>query len=115
MNEDEPLIVGPHPAQQALQAVEMAVLGAAGAGVRSIVISNPLIYGVGLGLHRESVQLPIMVRQAQASGVSSYLGRGINRWGNVYGRALIHRRDALERSNYASSPASRRSIIMIMA
>lgn len=53
----EPIAPGPHPAQQALRNQELRSLGAAAQGVRAVVLSNSLIYGTGLGVARDSVQV----------------------------------------------------------
>jgi nucleoside-diphosphate-sugar epimerase len=43
-----------------------------------------MIYGHALGPPAQSVQIPALVRQAKASGVTRYIGRGLNRWSNVH-------------------------------
>src|SRR5258708_37578085 len=43
-----------------------------------------MIYGNALGASAQSVQIPALVRQAKASGVARYIGRGLNRWSNVH-------------------------------
>jgi len=48
------------------------------------VLCNTLIYGHGLGLPRESVQLPRLIRQARKSGVVRHVGPGRNIWSNVH-------------------------------
>ncbi|MFI8929475.1 NAD-dependent epimerase/dehydratase family protein [Streptomyces sp. NPDC053474] len=60
------------------------VLAAAERGVRSVVLCNSLIYGHGYGLSRDSVQLPRLTRQAEASGVARHIGPGHNIWSNVH-------------------------------
>ena len=52
--------------------------------VRSVVLCNSMIYGPALGPPAQSVQIPALVRQAKASGVVRYIGRGLNRWSNVH-------------------------------
>ncbi len=52
--------------------------------VRSVVLCNSMIYGNALGPPAQSVQIPALVRQAKASGVARYVGRGLNRWSNVH-------------------------------
>ena len=52
--------------------------------IRSIVLCNAMVYGHALGPPAESVQIPALVRQAKASGVVRYVGRGLNRWSNVH-------------------------------
>jgi nucleoside-diphosphate-sugar epimerase len=53
-------------------------------GIRSVVLCNSMIYGRALGPPAHSVQIPALVRQAKASGVVRYIGRGLNRWSNVH-------------------------------
>lgn len=84
LTDDAPIVPGEHPAQSAMRNVELAALDAVQNSVRAMVISNPLIYGVGLGLNPSSIQVPMMLKQAQASGISGYLGEGANRWATVH-------------------------------
>lgn len=65
-------------------AIDELVLAAASRGIRSAVLCNTLIYGHALGLPRDSVQLPRLLRQAQKSGVVRHVGRGLNIWSNVH-------------------------------
>ncbi|WP_459621538.1 NAD-dependent epimerase/dehydratase family protein, partial [Burkholderia sp. 3C] len=65
-------------------AIDTLVLSAAQHGIRAAVLCNTLIYGHGLGLPRESVQLPRLIRQAQKSGVVRHVGPGRNIWSNVH-------------------------------
>jgi nucleoside-diphosphate-sugar epimerase len=53
-------------------------------GIRAVVLCNAMIYGHALGAPAQSVQIPALVRQAKASGVARYIGRGLNRWSNVH-------------------------------
>lgn len=48
------------------------------------MLCNPLIYGRGLGLHPDSVQIPTLVEQARRSGVARYIGRGHNVWSHAH-------------------------------
>src|SRR6266516_1000562 len=43
-----------------------------------------MIYGNALGSSAQSVQIPALVRQARATGVARYIGRGLNRCSNVH-------------------------------
>jgi nucleoside-diphosphate-sugar epimerase len=65
-------------------AIDNLVLGAAKQGVRSAVICNTLIYGHSLGVKRDSVQLPRLLKQAQKSGIVRHVGTGQNIWSNVH-------------------------------
>jgi nucleoside-diphosphate-sugar epimerase len=80
-DEDSEFVV--EAGKQARHAIDKLVLAAAD-GVRSVVLCNSMIYGVGAGVHKESVQIPPLVTQARASGVVRIVGRGINRWSNVH-------------------------------
>jgi len=81
-DEDTPFIV--EDGKQARHALDNAVLAGKDNGVRGIVLCNSMIYGSGRGLHRDSVQIPPLVKEAQKSGVVHVVGQGINRWSNVH-------------------------------
>jgi nucleoside-diphosphate-sugar epimerase len=57
---------------------------AASSGIRSAVLCNSLIYGTGLGLAKDSVQVPPLVAQGRASGTVRTVGPGKNVWSNVH-------------------------------
>lgn len=65
-------------------AIDNLVLAAAKDGVNSVVICNTLIYGHSLGVNRDSVQLPRLLKQARKSGVVRHVGTGQNIWSNVH-------------------------------
>ncbi|ALI06708.1 MULTISPECIES: NAD-dependent epimerase/dehydratase family protein [Pseudomonas] len=65
-------------------AIDNLVLDAAQQGVNSAVICNTLIYGHSLGVKRDSVQLPRLLKQARKSGVVRHVGPGQNIWSNVH-------------------------------
>ncbi len=79
---DEATALTPLPDKAARVAIDRLVLAAP--GLRSIVVCNTMIYGDALGPPAHSVQIPALVRQAKASGVVRYIGRGLNRWSNVH-------------------------------
>jgi nucleoside-diphosphate-sugar epimerase len=74
--------IEPHADKAARVAIDQRVLAAC--GIRSVVLCNTMIYGNALGAPAQSVQIPALVRQAKASGVARYIGRGLNRWSNVH-------------------------------
>jgi nucleoside-diphosphate-sugar epimerase len=83
-HEGEP--IAPIADKAARVAIDRLVLAAP--GVSAVVLCNTMIYGDRLG-HAvgppaQSVQVPALVRQAKASGVVRYIGRGRNRWSNVH-------------------------------
>lgn len=65
-------------------AIDNLVLAAAKDGVNSAVICNTLIYGHSLGVNRDSVQLPRLLKQARKSRVVRHVGTGQNIWSNVH-------------------------------
>ncbi len=81
-DEDTPLLV--HPMKQARRDIDLMVLKAADRGVRSAVICPSLIYGLGQGLNRKSVQIPFLVDEARKHGVVHVVGAGLNTWSNVH-------------------------------
>jgi nucleoside-diphosphate-sugar epimerase len=74
----------PEPAKAARAAIDQLVRDAAQRGVRSAVLCNTMIYGIGRGLHPDSVQVPLLVEQARKSGIARHVGRGLNIWSNVH-------------------------------
>ena len=81
-DEHTPLLV--HPMKQARRDIDLMVLKAADRGVRSAVICPSLIYGLGQGLNRKSVQIPFLVEEARKHGVVQVVGAGLNTWSNVH-------------------------------
>jgi nucleoside-diphosphate-sugar epimerase len=79
---DEASPIEPVAEKAARVAIDRLVLDAP--GIRSVVLCNTMIYGNALGAPAESVQIPALVRQARASGIARYIGRGRNRWSNVH-------------------------------
>src|SRR5205807_10531837 len=74
--------IEPHAAKAGRVTIDRLVLAAS--GIRSAVLCTTMIYGNALGASAQSVQIPALVRQAKASGVARYIGRGLNRWSNVH-------------------------------
>jgi nucleoside-diphosphate-sugar epimerase len=79
---DEDMPVEPHADKVARVAIDRLILTAP--GIRSVVLCNSMIYGHSLGPPAQSVQIPALLRQARASGIARYIGRGLNRWSNVH-------------------------------
>jgi nucleoside-diphosphate-sugar epimerase len=76
---DETTPLTPLADKAARVAIDRLVLAAQG-----IVLCNTMIYGHALGPKAQSVQVPALARQAKTSGVTRYIGRGLNRWSNVH-------------------------------
>lgn len=74
------------------------VIRAATQGIRSIVIVPTMVYGIGTGLHKNSIQLPLLWKVAQEKGRGVYIEKGESIWSNVhvadladlYAKALEH-------------------------
>jgi nucleoside-diphosphate-sugar epimerase len=74
--------IHPLPERAARLALDRLILTTA--GVRPVVLCNSMIYGRALGPESESVQVPLLARQARSSGIARYIGRGLNRWSNAH-------------------------------
>jgi len=70
-------------------AIDNLILAAAQDGVNSAVICNTLIYGHSLGVKRDSVQLPRLLKQARNSGIVRHVGTGQNIWSNVHIKDVV--------------------------
>jgi nucleoside-diphosphate-sugar epimerase len=79
-----PFTPGDHPIRRARHAIDTTVVGACGAGIRSVVLCNSLIYGNGTGPRPQTVLIPPLVAQAHTSGVVRVVGQGVNRWSTVH-------------------------------
>jgi nucleoside-diphosphate-sugar epimerase len=53
-------------------------------GVRSIVIVPTMVYGKGIGLKKDSIQLPALIGFSKEKGHGVYFGKGANRWSNLH-------------------------------
>jgi nucleoside-diphosphate-sugar epimerase len=74
--------IHPLPERAARLALDRRILTTA--DIRPIVLCNSMIYGHALGPDSESVQVPLLARQAKSSGIARYIGRGLNRWSNAH-------------------------------
>lgn len=80
--EDTPLT--PSPARAARVALNETIRAAADRGVRTVVVAPSLIYGLGHGLERHSMQVPWLIALARKSGIARHVGSGGNIWSNVH-------------------------------
>jgi nucleoside-diphosphate-sugar epimerase len=81
-DEDTPFVV--EPMKQARRKIELDILAAASAGVRTVVMCPSNIYGTGSGLTPRSFQIPYLLNRALETGVVRIVGTGVNRWSNVH-------------------------------
>ncbi|MDR8398314.1 NAD-dependent epimerase/dehydratase family protein [Paraburkholderia sp. USG1] len=80
--EDFPLETDAPLGQRVL--INNRILRSALQGIRSIVIVPGMVYGTGLLLRRESMQVPLLVRTAKERGTAVYVGNGEQHWSNVH-------------------------------
>jgi nucleoside-diphosphate-sugar epimerase len=76
--------IDPVPERVSWIDINNRVLRAAQAGVRSIVIVPSMVYGEGLGLHKESIQLPFLWNASVQKGMGVHIEKGESTWSNVH-------------------------------
>ncbi len=81
---DERTDFTPSPARANRVAIGERVLASAENGVHAIIVCPSLIYGLGSGATRHSMQVPMMIELAKADGIPKYIGPGENIWSNVH-------------------------------
>ncbi|ODT16375.1 MAG: epimerase [Kaistia sp. SCN 65-12] len=81
---DEETPFDPVPGKAARVAIDRVIREASQLGVRSVVLCNTMIYGNGLGLSRDSAQIPGLAARARKTGVVRHVGQGLNVWSNVH-------------------------------
>lgn len=86
-SEDTPLLVDPR--KQARHEIDLLVMGAIRLEIRSTVVIPSLIYGNGLGLNKNSIQIPFLIRNALEQNAVQIVGKGQNVWSNVHIEDLI--------------------------
>ncbi|MBX9646135.1 MAG: NAD-dependent epimerase/dehydratase family protein [Xanthobacteraceae bacterium] len=81
-NEDTPFT--PSPARVPRAALNELILSYRDKGCRPVIICPSLIYGIGRGAGRDSVQVPLLIRLAKKRGNAAHAGPGENIWSNVH-------------------------------
>ncbi|MFY0573735.1 NAD-dependent epimerase/dehydratase family protein [Cystobacter fuscus] len=79
----------PVPAKAARVALDRFVRDSAREGIRSPVICPSMIYGRGLGVKRDSAQVPRLLQESLRRQAGVHLGRGLNVWSNVHIEDLV--------------------------
>lgn len=64
--------------------INQHILRSAQKKIRSIVIVPTMVYGEGLGIKKDSIQLPALIRFSKEKGFGVYFGKGENIWSNVH-------------------------------
>ncbi|WP_028465008.1 NAD-dependent epimerase/dehydratase family protein [Nisaea denitrificans] len=85
---DDNTLIEPSPARAARVALNRDILAASESGVRTVIIAPSLIYGEGLGVNPDSMQVPWLIDLAQRTGAARHIGPGTNVWSNVHIRDL---------------------------
>ena len=80
--EDYPLIPRLEMASRVL--INNYVLQSAQKEIRSIVIVPTMVYGQGLGLKKDSIQIPALIHFSEKKGHGVYFGEGENIWSNLH-------------------------------
>lgn len=81
---DDNTPVVPESDKAARVAIDRLAQDASKRGILSSVLCNTNIYGNGLGLRRDSFQVPKLIAQARKSGTVRYVGTGLNIWSNTH-------------------------------
>jgi nucleoside-diphosphate-sugar epimerase len=81
---DEDTPITPSPARVARVELNHFILGAHDRGCRPVIICPSLIYGIGHGAGRDSVQVPLLIKLARKRGNAAHAGPGENIWSNVH-------------------------------
>jgi len=81
-NEDIPVL--PHLAKTLWVAINNHVLLAAKKGIRSMVIVPTMVYGKGLGIRKETIQLPFLYQLSLEKGMGIHIEKGENIWSNIH-------------------------------
>jgi nucleoside-diphosphate-sugar epimerase len=81
---DEDTPITPSSARAARVALNEYILSFKAKGTRPIVICPSLIYGIGHGPTRHSMQVPWLIALAKKVGVAKHYGPGENIWSNVH-------------------------------
>ncbi|WP_193181239.1 NAD-dependent epimerase/dehydratase family protein [Nisaea sediminum] len=81
---DEETPIDPSPARAARVALNHDILAAAERNIRTMIIAPSLIYGRGLGVNPDSMQIPWLIDVARKTGGARHIGPGENIWSNVH-------------------------------
>ncbi|MDQ8732151.1 NAD-dependent epimerase/dehydratase family protein [Bradyrhizobium sp. LHD-71] len=98
---DEETPFNPSPGRAARVALNEFILSSRTKGLRPIIICPSLIYGVGRGPAKHSMQVPWLIALARERGGARHYGPGENIWSNVHIDDLVE----LYRLALASAPA----------
>lgn len=86
---DEGAAIDPSPARAARVALNNDILAAAERDIRVLIVAPSLIYGRGLGVNPDSMQIPWLIDVARRTGGARHIGPGENIWSNVHIADLV--------------------------
>ncbi|WP_420405259.1 NAD-dependent epimerase/dehydratase family protein [Nisaea sp.] len=86
---DEETPIDPSPARAARVALNRDILASAARNIRALIIAPSLIYGRGLGVNPDSMQVPWLIEVARRTGGARHIGAGANVWSNVHVMDLV--------------------------
>lgn len=86
-DEDTPFT--PSPARVARAALNELILFSRDKGCRPVIVCPSLIYGIGHGAGRDSVQVPLLIKLAKKRRCAAHAGPGENIWSNVHIEDLV--------------------------
>ena len=81
---DEEMPFTPSPGRIERVSINEEVVNAASRGIRTVVLCPSLIYGEGLGISKDSMQVPWLLTVARKFGTAKHIGSGENIWSNVH-------------------------------
>ena len=81
---DEEMTFTPSPGRIERVSINEEVVKAANRGIRTVVLCPSLIYGEGLGISKDSMQVPWLLTVADKFGTAKHIGPGGNLWSNVH-------------------------------
>jgi nucleoside-diphosphate-sugar epimerase len=81
---DEDTPITPSPARAARVELNHLILGYHDTGCCPVIVCPSLIYGIGHGAGRDSVQVPLLIKLAKKRGNAAHAGPGENIWSNVH-------------------------------
>jgi len=81
-DEDTPFT--PSPGRVERVRINDEIIEAARRGIHTVILCPCLIYGEGLGVNKDSMQVPWLLDVARKFGVAKHIGSGGNIWSNVH-------------------------------
>jgi|GEM_PF-100271 len=74
----------PVPGKADRVAIDHFVRNSAREGIRALVVCPTMIYGRGLGMKRDSQQVPFLIQESLKRKAGVHIGRGLNTWSNIH-------------------------------